>query len=66
MFAALALVTYLVQPGNTLSGIAASHSVTLAAVEAANPSISHPDLIYAGQTVELPEGSSAARSAAPH
>src|ERR1700689_4709099 len=59
MFAAVALAAYLVQPGDTLSGIAASHSVSLAAVEAANPHISNFNLIYAGQTIELPVGSSA-------
>jgi hypothetical protein len=59
MFAAVALAAYLVQPGDTLSGIAASHSVSLAAVEAANPHISNFNLIFAGQTVELPVGSSA-------
>ena len=59
MFAAVALAAYLVQPGDTLSGIAASHSVSLAAVEAANPQISNFNLIFAGQTVELPSGSSA-------
>ena len=56
---AVALVAYLVQPGDTLSGIAASHGITLAAVEAANPRISDPNLIYPGQTVEMPAGSSA-------
>jgi LysM domain-containing protein len=61
LLAAAALVAYLVQPGDTLSGIAASHGTSLAAVEAANPQISNPNLIYAGQTVHLPEGSSAAQ-----
>jgi LysM repeat protein len=60
MFAAVALAAYLVQPGDTLSGIAASHSVSLAAVEAANPHISNFNLIFAGQSIELPRGSSAA------
>ncbi len=59
LFAAVALAAYLVQPGDTLSGIAASHSVSLAAVEAANPHISNFNLIFAGQTVDLPLGSSA-------
>jgi LysM repeat protein len=61
LFTALALVAYLVQPGDTLSGIAASHGTSLAAVEAANPKLADPNLIYAGQTVEIPEGSSAAQ-----
>jgi LysM domain len=60
MFAAVALAAYLVQPGDTLSGIAASHSVSLAAVEAANPHVSNFNLIFAGQSIELPSGSSAA------
>jgi hypothetical protein len=59
MFAAVALAAYLVQPGDTLSGIAASHSVSLAAVEAANPHVSNFNMIFAGQTIELPAGSSA-------
>jgi len=59
MFAAVALAAYLVQPGDTLSGIAASHSVSLAAVEAANAHISNFNMIFAGQTIELPAGSSA-------
>jgi LysM repeat protein len=61
LFAAVALAAYLVQPGDTLSGIAASHGTSLAAVEAANPSFTNPNLIFAGQTVDLPEGSSAAQ-----
>ena len=59
MLAAVALVAYLVHPGDTLSGIAASHGVSLAAVEAANSHLANPNLIYSGQTVEIPEGSSA-------
>lgn len=59
LLAAVALVAYLVQPGDTLSGIAASHGVSLAAVEAANTQLSDPNVIYAGQTVEIPGGSSA-------
>jgi len=60
LLAAAAFVAYLIHPGDTLSGISASHSVKLAAVEAANPQIKNPDLIYVGQTVKIPEGSSAA------
>ena len=59
LFTAVALVAYLVQPGDTLSGIAASHGANLAAVAAANPQVTDLNLIYAGQTVDIPEGSSA-------
>ena len=58
MIAALALIAVLVQPGNTLSGIAASHSVSLAAVEQANPQITDPNLIYVGQSVNVPSAGS--------
>jgi hypothetical protein len=61
LIAALALAAYLIQPGDTLSGIAASHGVSLAAVEAANPQFSNPNLIYAGQRIEIPRGSSPAK-----
>lgn len=55
LLAALALIAHLtVQPGDTLSGIAASHGVSLSALETANPQITDPDLIFAGQTVNLP------------
>ena len=66
MLAAVALLAYLVKPGDTLSGIAASHGAKLAAVEAANPQIKNPNLIYAGQTVKIPEGSSASHKAPAH
>jgi hypothetical protein len=59
LIAAVALAAYLVQPGDTLSGIASSHGVSLAAVEAANPQISNPNLIFAGQNVNLSGGGSA-------
>ncbi len=59
MLAAAALVAYLIKPGDTLSGIAASHGAKLAAVEAANPQIKNPNLIYPGQTIKLPKGSTA-------
>ena len=62
LLTALALAAYLVQPGDTLSGVAASHGVSLAAVEAANPQLANPNLIYAGQSVQIPGGSSAAQS----
>jgi hypothetical protein len=64
LLSAIALAAYLVKAGDTLSGVAASHGASLAAVEAANPQIANPDLIYAGQTVKIPEGSSAARGPA--
>jgi spore coat assembly protein SafA len=47
---------YTVRSGDTLSAIAAHHGVSLTALEAANPQIRNPNLIYAGQTVHIPGG----------
>lgn len=46
--------TYTVQPGDTLSSIAQQFGVTLATLEAANPQITDPDLIYPGQVITIP------------
>src|SRR5581483_3287784 len=40
--------TYVVQKGDTLSGIAQKEGVSLQALIAANPQISNPNLIYPG------------------
>lgn len=48
--------TYTVKSGDTLSGIAAQHGVTLAALLAANPQITNPNLIFAGQVINIPGG----------
>lgn len=65
--------SYVVQHGDTLSKIAAQHGVSLSELEAANPQISNPNLIYPGEHVNLPGGQSnsgpggtdAAQGAAP-
>lgn len=49
---------YIVRPGDTLSGIAAAHGVTLARLEALNPHAGHPpgrfDLILPGDRILVP------------
>lgn len=55
---AMAIGPVMVHPGDTLSGIAQSLGVSLSSVEQANPQISNPDLIYAGQSVNIPGVSS--------
>lgn len=50
--------TYTVQSGDTLSGIAARSGVSLSAIEAANPQIHNPNLIYVNQQVHVPDGRS--------
>ena len=57
--------THTVQPGDTLSGIAASAGVSLTNVEAANHWIKNPNLIYVGQVVDVPDGRSGITPAAP-
>jgi LysM repeat protein len=54
--------THTVQPGETLSGIAAQSGESLAQVEAANPQIANPNLISVGELVNLPGASSGAAS----
>jgi len=45
---------YRVQPGDTLSGIAVRFGTTVSAILAANPQITDPDIIFAGQVVCIP------------
>lgn len=49
--------TYSVRPGDTLSGIAARHGTTWQELQRLN-NIRNPNLIYAGQELRLPGGSS--------
>jgi spore coat assembly protein SafA len=48
------VATYIVQPGDTLSGIADRFGVTLLALEQANPQITNPNLIHPGEVVYIP------------
>jgi len=57
--------THTVQPGDTLSGIAASSGVSLSKVEAANHWLKNPNLIYVGQVVHVPDGRSGITPMAP-
>jgi LysM repeat protein len=50
----IAVETYVVEPGDTLSGIAERFGVSLGALEAANPQITNPDLIFPGQVIRIP------------
>jgi soluble lytic murein transglycosylase-like protein len=53
---------YVIQPGDTLSGIAARTGLSIADLQAAN-GIADPHRIYAGHTLELPEPSAVAPGA---
>jgi LysM repeat protein len=48
--------TYTVQRGDTLFGISQACDVSIAALLAANPQITNPRLIYAGQRITIPGG----------
>jgi spore coat assembly protein SafA len=50
--------TYVVQQGDTLSGIAQKFGVSLSDLEAANPQITNPDLIVPGQLINIPDSGS--------
>lgn len=56
---AASTTTYTVKHGDTLSGIASKHHVTLAALEHANPQIKHPNQIQVGQHIHIPGKASA-------
>jgi len=47
---------YTVRPGDTLSEIAASHGLSLQALEKANPQVLNPNFIRSGQALNLPDG----------
>jgi len=46
---------YTIRSGDTLSAIASRFHVSLGALEAANPQIHNPNLIYAGQSLNIPD-----------
>lgn len=51
-------ITYVIQPGDTLSGIAAKYGTTYQTLAALN-GLRNPDLIYAGNTLRIPESGNA-------
>ncbi len=51
--------TYVVQPGETLTSIAAGQGVTVPALLDANPQILHADLVQPGDQISLPQSGSA-------
>jgi LysM repeat protein len=59
------MIAVTVQSGDTLSGIASANGVSLAVVETANPQISNPNLIFTGETVNIPVGSGPAPAPLP-
>ena len=46
------VTTYTIQPGDTLSGIAAKYGTSVSSLVALN-GIANPDVIYAGQTIRV-------------
>jgi len=50
------LISYVVQPGDTLASIASRFHTTVSAIMQVNPQITNPNLIYAGQVIWIPAG----------
>ena len=57
--------SHVVKSGDTMSGIAARHGVSLQALIAANPQVRNPNLIHPGQKIHIPGGSGGAPAPAP-
>ena len=53
---------YIVQPGDTLSGIASQLGTTVAALEKDNPQITNPRLLHAGDRLNIPTSSTSSGS----
>jgi LysM repeat protein len=53
---------YTVKHGDTMWGIAEAHGMTLSQLEALNPQVSNPSMIYPNQQINLGGGSAAAAS----
>lgn len=59
-------MAYIIKSGDTLSQIAKNNNTTVADIQAANPSITNPNRIYAGQTINIPgQGGASQAGAAP-
>lgn len=54
-------ITYVIQPGDTLSGIAARFGTTVSVLSSLN-NIANPDKIYAGTTLRVPETGSGTKT----
>jgi LysM repeat protein len=48
--------SYTVRSGDTMSGIAARHGMSLSALERANPQVRNPNMISVGQRLNIPGG----------
>ena len=46
--------TYTVQPGDFMYSIAVKFGITLAALEAANPQVTNPSVIFPGEVLNIP------------
>ena len=62
---AVSALAYVVRPGDTLTRIARQFSTTVNAIVQANPAITNPNLIYVGQTLEIPTGDATPAPPAP-
>lgn len=56
------MAQYTIQKGDTLWDIANRNNTTVADLQAANPSITNPNLIYAGSTINIPDAAGSQQS----
>ena len=56
---------YTIQKGDTLWDIAKQNNTTVADLQSANPQIKNPNLIYAGNTINIPDAAGSTPSSAP-
>ena len=56
---------YTIKSGDTLSGIASAQGTTVSALMAANPQITDPNLIYAGNNINIPQAGAPGQPGAP-
>jgi spore coat assembly protein SafA len=57
--------SYTVRSGDTMSAIAARYGISLSKLEQANPQVSNPNLIYVGQSLNIPDSFTPAPAAPP-
>lgn len=50
------IINYVVQPGDNLSTLAVEYNTSVNAILALNPQITNPSLIYSGQVIRIPVG----------